>query len=247
MHKFCSRCGEELDGGSFCSACGAPVEAIEGQPAAPDAQQIGSRAATPSGEILLGPDGVYRWAYDFKLFKNPTILLLLWKIFGFIALGIYVFVFFLSLGDHGFWFEGFFELTKVFVFFMLGMMALTLLGYLVYAIIMGGKYCVLFEMDEKGVTHTQAPKQFKKAQVFSAITAVTATDVGTLGTAILAGSKSASHSEWRLVKSISCHPHTCVIKVNAPLNKNQVYAAKEDFAFVRDYIVSHCPNAKLKG
>ena len=34
---------------------------------------------SPSGEIIQGPDGVYRWAYDFNMLTNPTILFTVFK------------------------------------------------------------------------------------------------------------------------------------------------------------------------
>ena len=108
---------------------------------------------------------------------------------------------------------------------------------------------MLFEMDENGIRHTQAPRQFQKAQLLAAITALSGMKsghIGTVGTGLLAGSKASSYSEWRLVKSIAVHPRLNLIKVNAPLNKNQVYAETSDFAFVRQYILTHCAEAKLR-
>ncbi len=204
----------------------------------------------PSEGIILCEDGAYRWAYDLNLFTNPTILLMIWKIFGFICFGLWVFITLLSLGDHNFWWDGFLESLKVFGIFLGGMFALSLLGYLVYAIIQGGKYCVLFEMDEQGVSHTQVPKQFKKAQIMATILGLTASGsgkIGTLGTAILAGSKSSSYTRWEYTRSVYCYRHTHVIKVNELMQKNQVYASKEDFDFVRNYIVTRCTKAKIKG
>lgn len=38
-----------------------------------------------------------------------------------------------------------------------------------------------------------------------------------------------------------------LIRVNETLNRNQVYAEEEDFAFVANYIKAHCKNAKMRG
>ena len=35
-----------------------------------------------NSQITLCPDGKYRWAYEFNLYRNPTILFVLFKIFG---------------------------------------------------------------------------------------------------------------------------------------------------------------------
>lgn len=163
--------------------------------------------------------------------------------------GVWLFVTLLSLGDTHFCWDGFWSETKMFALLTASMLALSLIAYLLYAAVMGGKYCVLFEMDENGIRHTQAPRQFQKAQLLAAITALSGMKsghIGTVGTGLLAGSKASSYSEWRLVKSIAVHPRLNLIKVNAPLNKNQVYAEASDFAFVRQYILTHCAEAKLR-
>ena len=137
--------------------------------------------------------------------------------------------------------------TKVFLILFVGFMILFVISYWLYALIaLGGKSCVLFEMDEKGITHTQAPRQFKKAQIMSLINGLTATNLSALGNAMIVGSRSSMSSDWSKVRSVQCFPRRGVIKVNELLNKNQVYVSEEDFEFVRDYIVSHCVNAKIK-
>lgn len=201
------------------------------------------------GGITLCPDGKYCWVYELKLLKTPAILCVIWKIIVGAFLGVWLFVMLLSLGDTHFWWDGFWSEAKMFALLTALMLALSLLAYLFYAAVMGGKYCVLFEMDENGIRHTQAPRQFKKAQLLAAITALSGMKsghIGTVGTGLLAGSKVSSYSEWHLVKSIAVHPRLNLIKVNAPLNKNQVYAEDTDFAFVRQYILTHCAEAKLR-
>ena len=201
------------------------------------------------GGITLCPDGKYCWVYELKLLKNPAILCVIWKIIVGAFLGVWLFVMLLSLGDTHFWWDGFWSEAKMFALLTALRLALSLLAYLFYAAVMGGKYCVLFEMDENGIRHTQAPRQFKKAQLLAAITALSGMKsghIGTVGTGLLAGSKVSSYSEWHLVKSIAVHPRLNLIKVNAPLNKNQVYAEDTDFAFVRQYILTHCAEAKLR-
>jgi hypothetical protein len=40
------------------------------------------------------------------------------------------------------------------------------------------------------------------------------------------------------------HRRWHTINVNEPFAKNQVYTTKEDFDFVLDYILQHCPKVK---
>ena len=198
--------------------------------------------------IVRGSDGVYRWSYDVDLYKNPTILILLMKIFGFILFGIWLFVTMLSIFENGFLTADIVDSTGVFIVFSLGFSLFVALGYFVYAVMMGGKYCVLFEMDEKGVNHVQMPRQVKKAELIGALATLAGAAAGNytaMGAGILAASRKSMYSDFSKVKSVEVYPGRDLLKVNELLGKNQVYAAKEDFDFVRDYIVSRCVNAKI--
>lgn len=249
MRQYCTNCGEPIDGGRFCPACGTPVEENNGQvfDEQPLSKQKTGGWVSPSKEIIQGPDGVYRWAYDLNMFTNPTILFTVFKVLG-IGFGFMcVFVIGLDVMNGYFTLSEFLETAKVFLLIFVGLMILTVFSYCLYALfVLGGKYCVLFEMDEKGITHTQAPKQFKKAQVVALITGLTTNNLSTLGSSMIVGSRSSISSKWSNVRSVQFFPHRGVIKVNEPLSKNQVYVAKEDFEFVQDYITSHCVNATIK-
>lgn len=244
MSRFCGNCGEQVEGGKFCPSCGAPLDSADEQP---QKENNTSYQASPSGEIVKGPDGVYRWAYDFNMFTNPTILFTIFKVVG-ISFGcVWFFVVGLDVFGGYFDFSDFLNTTKVFLILIAGMMILTTICYILYSlIVLGGKYCVLFEMDEKGITHTQAPKQFEKAKVVALINGLTANNLSSLGNAFIVSSRSSISSEWKKVRTLQRLPGKGVIKVNGLFNNNQVYTSEEDFEFVWDYIVSHCANAKIK-
>ena len=176
--------------------------------------------ASPTG-ISRGSDGVYRWVYELKLLKNPSILFIVWKILGGVFVGIWLFVMLLSIGDANFWWHGFFSLAKVFALLTLGMLVLCLIGYLFYAAIMGGKYCVLFEMDEHGIRHTQITEQFQKARVLSAVAVLLGArsgNIGAMGAGLLSSSRQSMYSRWSSIKSFAVAPRRNLIKINAPLN-----------------------------
>ena len=192
--------------------------------------------------ITRGEDGAYRWVYELNLYTNPTILFLIWKIFGVICLGMWILMVLMDIGDSDFWWAGFFDVTRACLLFTLGFLLLCLVGYLVYAMIMGGKYCVLFEMDEKGVNHIQMAPQVKKAEAIGLLTMLigaAAGKPGVVGTGLLAGARTSLYSSFDTVKSVEPFPRRNLIKVNEFLSKNQVYAEDEDFAFVLDFIRSH--------
>ena len=96
----------------------------------------------------------YRWLYELRLFKNPVFFLLVFKIFFCIWLVISLFVLSLDLveGLPAKTLEG----TLLFMLLMgLILLLLLIVSYGFYALIMRGRYTILFEMDEKGIAHIQ--------------------------------------------------------------------------------------------
>ena len=104
-------------------------------------------------------------------------------------------------------------------------------------------YSVVFEMNEESVTHKQLPRQAKKAQGIAEAAMIVGALAGARGTysAGLAGSRTEMTTEFARVRRVKVFPRRGLIKVNQLLSKNQVYAAPEDFEFVRDYILQHVP------
>ncbi|MBR3290017.1 MAG: hypothetical protein IKI63_04480 [Clostridia bacterium] len=197
-----------------------------------------------SPHITRLPDGTCTWVYEMSLFKNPTVFLLVWKIFFFILLGVFALIVLLSADGSRFWWEGFWDTAKVFGYLVVGMTALTALGYLLYAAIMGGKYIVEFEMNEQGVVHRQIASQAKKAKRLARATMLAGAASGRL-TAVGAGvgaQRTEMISAFSKVKKVKVYPRRHLIKLRETLEHNQVYALPEDFDFVRDFILAHCPH-----
>ena len=203
--------------------------------------------------ITKGQDGLYRWVHELNLYKNPVVLFTIWKLFGIVFAAIFVLTIFLpeAIRDIGYFSSADFTKDLKFIgIFCLGMLALSTLSYYLYALFNGCRYCVIFEMGEGGVRHIQMEKNVEKAQAIGALTVLAglaAKNLTTVGIGMMSGAKTESYSEWSRVKSVKCSRLLHTIKVNETLEKNQVYTAPEDYEFVRNYIVSHCPQAKIKG
>ena len=197
-----------------------------------------------SENITLCADGKYRWQYDVNLLKNPTFLFLVLKILLIPFAAIFVFVNIIDISKWGY--DHFLPNLKIFGLIFLVLIAIVFVSYLIYAAIMGGKYSVIFEMDEKGINHRQIPAQAKKAKKIAAFTAAgggLSGNLSTIGVGI-AASRTEMYSEFSKVKMIKVYPRKNLIKINETLEHNQVYAAEVDFEFVKNYISEHCPNAK---
>ena len=198
-------------------------------------------------EVQLCADGKYRWVYEMHLLKNPTIFLTVLKVMG-IALGIVWLFGIVVAAIQGDLDGGYFLFWLKVIAIIAGIMiVLTGLSILILAAIMGGKYVVLFEMDETQVVHIQMPRQVKKAQLIGAITALVglaAKNPTTVGVGILSTAKSRSTSEFDKVRSVKAYPKCHLIKVNQLLFKNKVYVSPEDFDFVYNFIKSRCPKVQ---
>lgn len=195
-------------------------------------------------EVRLCSDGKYRWVYEMNMLKNPTIFFTVLKVMM-ISLGIvWLFGLVIGIGNMSLdYFLFWMKLTGI----MIGIFfVLTIIGVLITAAVLG-KYVVLFEMDEKEVTHIQMPRQVKKAEVIGLITALVgamAKSPTTIGAGVLATAKTKSTSEFVNVRRVKARRRFNLIKVNQLLDKNQVYVADEDFDFVYNFIKSRCINAK---
>lgn len=220
-----------------------------------DAGMIAAHAASPSGEavtahILRCPDGVYRWYYELSMLKNPVILFTTWKVLGIAFGALWLFVLISSaVTDSLYGWDGFWNLTWVFILLTLAFGVLTVLAYLLVAACFGWRYVVLFEMDDAVVRHIQVPRQFKQAQAIAWLGLLAGLKTGmpaVAGAALLSATRNASISEFRSVARIVVRPRRNLIKVNQLFSRNQVYAAPEDFDFVRAHIVSHCAKAKVR-
>ena len=210
-------------------------------------RQFEGKALKPGSEnIYLCQDGKYRWIYELNMYKNPAVIHVVFKIFFYIFLFVWVLMTVHSLWDGEGW-ETIWTDTQYLGIFCLVFSVLIIVAYLLVAMVNGGKYVVLFEMDEKGIVHRQLKPQVKKAKAMGWLTVMAGLASGrlsTVGAGILSATKTASSSSFDFVRSVKPYRKWHLIKVNEPFSKNQVYVEDEDIDFVYDYIVSRCPKLK---
>ena len=199
-----------------------------------------------SGNIRRGEDGAYRWVYEFSMLKNPIILFTVLGIFLKVLLGMWVFFGLFRIGDDGL-VMAYVNQAKGLALPALILLGLTLIAYLILAGIYGWKYCVLFEMNEQGIRHIQMEKQFKKAQALGWLTfavGMAARKPGAAGTGLLSASRNELSTEFSKVRRMRSLRAFHTIKLDGLLNHNQIYAEKEDYDFVLEYIRSRVPEKK---
>lgn len=196
--------------------------------------------------LVKKPDGSYIWYYELRMFRNPAILFALFKIFASIVFVISLIV---GLLDS----KNLVESLKLIVLFNLygdlGLLALVLLGYSLYALAMGRKYCVIFEMNDKTISHKQLDKQFKKAEVIAFLTTLVgglSSSATTAGAGMLAGTRNEMITQFNKVRKISVKRNRGVIYLNQGPSWNQIYVRKEDFDTVLEHILERLPQRTVK-
>ncbi len=244
---FCKNCGEKTDNAELCENCSAKAQEAPAQ----ESPALDTALTSPeqgNGNISISPDGKYRWLHETDLYRNPVFLFLMWKIFFFIWIPVALFVVGIASS------RGVIEALKDMAVPMLGVLGFLILlvtfSYYVYALLMSGRYSVLFEMDKKGVRHTQLPKQFNKAQKISNLTALAgmaAGNAGVMGAGLLAAGNSCVYTDFKKVRSVRINRRKHIIKLRSgDLTHNQVYTAPEDFSFVLGFIEEQTGKAGLK-
>ena len=255
---YCKHCGKEInDDSQFCKYCGQQLNKTVAEAAKPQAQKSEPKKvkkinqqqeeSSLSPNVLKGVDGIFRWSYGMNMWKNPTILITVWKVFMIGAMFPVLLVTILTLFEDGI-IDGFTIFFKMLLLMGSIMTGLVVIAYPIVAIMNGGSYQVIFELDDKGISHIQMDKQFKKNQVMAFITVLAGAAAGSpkvAGAGLLAGAKQSSYSEFNKVQKIVANSRRHVIYINESIQHNQVYVAKEDFEQVKAYIVGHCEKATV--
>lgn len=239
----CNSCGKELgEGDAFCPFCGAKLShQANTVQASPD-------PVTVQDGILHGKDGAYHWIYEVNLLKNPVILFTVWKIILLCAMAPGLLLFFLELG------EGFVTALLLFgkIFAVVAVIGtvLTLVAYYLIIIPMyGGRYCVVFEMDDQGIRHTQMQKQFNRNRVLSMVGVLAGAVAGNpsvVGANLMSGAKQSTYSRFCAVRKITAQQKRHTIKiVTRDMEHNQIYADDRNFDFVLSFIQQHSPGKAM--
>ena len=218
----------------FCQDCGSSLQ---------DAPNPTPHA---SSELLRGADGVLRWTYEMSFWRNPALFITVIKVLLLASLFPLLLTGAITLFESGLM-ASLRVMGSALTIVLPALLVLGSLAYLVVALLNGGRYCVVFEMDDHSVNHTQMHKQFQKNQVLAFLTVLAGAAAGspqTAGAGLLAGSKQSSTSTFSKVKSIVIHPRRHVIYVNEAFNKNHVYAPPAFYETVQNHLIAHCPKAK---
>lgn len=239
--RFCGFCGEKPETPAAPAAPAQPVYTAQPQPD----PEPGPARQKPSPSIELCEDGRYRWVYEMNMYRNPTIPITISLVIA-LSVGItFLLVLMIGIFTNSFYgLDSFLGMVGAFVGILALLLVIGVIAYYVVAAMNGGRYIVLFEMDEEGFVHTQAPKQTTKAEALLWLGALVS---GAPAGALLAASHTSTSTVFAQVSDVKVRRNRNVIYVNQKLSRNQIYAENADFDFVQDFVLSHVPStAKVR-
>ena len=187
----------------------------------------------------------YRWVYELPMTKSFFLLFEVWKVLGVAACFVFVFNTIVTLCSGGNLSDIVYSIEMSIVV-MLILMLLSLPAYWIVTKANNNKYTVLFEMDARGIEHTQIKTVKAKAldalEIFTGIALRSRT---TTAAGFLSASGTSLYSKFSKVKRIKVYPEKNLIVLNGSIVNNQIYVEDKDFDFVKNFIIDHCPMAVL--
>ena len=211
---------------------------------------MNDQAATIDGldETANMARDVHKWVYEMSMWANPTVLGTCVKAFS-VAAALPVLLMFVLT-----WFEDgigqALHVAGIVAVTVYGIMAvLLLLAYAIIGFLYGGRYCVIFTMDDKGVSHVQAPRQIKQSQVMGLLGTVigaAAMNPTVAGAGILASAQQGMYTAFKDVRRIRVNRRRNVIYLRNVLRTNHVYADDAEFDAVLNHIIVRCPQARRR-
>ena len=192
-------------------------------------------------------DGIYRWIYELNMYKNPIILITVFKVLGMAVVIVFVLSIIIQLVTGSFSVEFGPDGLKVIIGILLVLVAITVLSYFIVAKQYGGKYIVIFEMTEDSITHRQMDSQFDKAKAlgwWTTIIGMASGNLATVGIGLTSATRNSMTSEYTSVRKIKPKKRLHLIHLNGMLERNQIYVCDEDFDFVLQFLKEKCKNVR---
>ncbi|MBR3006239.1 MAG: hypothetical protein IKH68_06250 [Erysipelotrichaceae bacterium] len=187
----------------------------------------------------------YSWVIELPMLKNLFLLFEVWKVLG-ITYVLMLFVTLLINLFSGGGMDGMVSASKASTIVLAILLVLSLPAYYLVTRANNGKYTVLFEMDERGIDHTQIKTDKARAmEVLTMLAGEASGNKTTKGAGILSAAGGSLYSPFVSIREIRTDPEKKLIRLQSLLISNQVYTEAEDYDFVLNYIVDHCPKARV--
>lgn len=201
--------------------------------------------------LVKGFRGNFRWVYEVRLLSDTMIPLALLKVLllGCLFPVLLLTVLALAEGDLA---KEFFEIVKVYFGLAGIMLGLLAIGYyLVFIPVMGNRYCILFEMNDKEISHIEMKKSVKRTELLAMLGMLAGAAAGNpavIGANILGYSRKQMNTKFSNVRKIVLfRKRNCLKLISSDMTRNLVYIQAGDYPFVSQFIIERCNNASIKG
>ena len=187
----------------------------------------------------------YHWVYELPMLKSFFLLFEVWRVLGIAAIVVILMMAIFNLCAGNGW-EGLLASLGMGALVLGILLVISIPSYYIVTKANNGKYTVLFDMDKDGIDHTQIKTDKQNAlDVLTILVGSAAKSFTAQGAGLLSSAGGSLYSRFSNVRKIKAVKKKDLIKISCRLTRNQVYVAPEDFDFVYDYIVGHCPNARI--
>ena len=194
-------------------------------------------------DFRLCDDGVYRWVYVYDLWKNYTVILEIEKIFILTAMVIMIIQGLLGIREKGI-VRRLVSAAQEAGVILAVMSGLLLISYPIYGLLSKGKYCVLFEMDDRSIMHTRMEKEVKREDLVEwlwAANEILDSRLLSTGLSIATASEASIETVFADVRKVTVSRKGKTITLRCRITRNQVYVPDDEFEFIRDFILERCP------
>lgn len=194
--------------------------------------------------IFKEEDGTYDWIYCMNMMKDRSMFTFYFKIVGLCFLPIVIMMIWMAASSR--------LSMSTFLITMLsfgGVLLVVIFAIWLVNTMYGGKYMMIYQMNEEGITFSQTTDQAAMTRAIAAASAAVSAAGGNTG-GVISGTgmtlrANAYHSKFSKVRSVKCVRKDNLIWVNTFLQYQQVYVPKSAFNFVWNYISERCVNAKI--
>ena len=187
----------------------------------------------------------YRWVYELPMLKSFFLLFEVWRVLGISAAIVVILMALFNLFAGNGW-DGLLGSLGLGALVLGILLVLSIPSYYIVTKANNGKYTVLFDMDKDGIDHTQIKTDKQYAlDILTIMAGSAAKSFTAAGAGLLSSAGGSLYSRFSGVKKIKAVRNKDLIKVHGRFMRNQVYVAQEDFDFVYNYIVEHCPDARI--
>ncbi len=194
--------------------------------------------------IFLEKDGTYDWIYCLRMFQNLSMFKFVMKIMIFMFAAITVIMLVLTGGSGDvLWLLGILGLCFAAV------ILIVLFSFWLVDKLFKGRYMLIYEMNEQGLTFSQTTDQAQITRTIAAASAAVNAAGGNAGGVIagtgLALSPNSYHADFSKVRSVKGRKSDNLIWVNTFLQYLMVYVPDDAYDFVWTYITERCVNASI--